>query len=333
MTKPTLIIFSTRKLTSGIRTYSDTLIFTARELELKTIQVRSISCIFKLSIAWPLIHSFLEPREYIVLTWGIYNCLPFRRSNHISVVHGHPSAQAQGVLISTLLFLMLSWLKFRKKIVIAVSSLTSALLYDICGIKANTILNPQPLTCVQPEEQSGHDDGIRTIDFLYVGRGNRQKLPNEVVDSVSRYCAHYSTSTYMVGPGISNRFTFAGLRGLTFVEEIHHSKVNTYYRKSKVVLSPYSLEPFGFIHLEALWYGCIVIAASSSAAAEISSILRTNRILLSHSGLEYSHFLNEALHMVPDCSIGEIRKRISQSFGQTAYIKRICALTKSIQFY
>ena len=203
--------------------------------------------------------------------------MPLPSNSQLCILHGFPAKRTQGFFKQLIITFIIHVIKLRNLKAITVSNYSKSILHDIYCLKTTVICNPLPYNVFKnfkEKKDTFEELSKKKIDILFVGRAIKLKLPNRAIEIMEKFATN-KNKVQIVGNGVSaiayqkqnpnSKIKFTG--------NLPYKNVQRYFKLAKVFISCSESEPFGFVYIEALMQGCIIVSPYSGGALEISNRL------------------------------------------------------------
>ena len=268
-----VIIFSSDKV-GGIKTYVNSVAQTLSSHDINTKIISNVKNINSFVFSYFFGKNIFLRNKYKIITWGIYNLIPFKKSSQLCIFHGFPSFRQQGFLRFILNLFTIFVCKFRNSCSISISKYVHSILLDVYSFKTKVIRNSIPLSVINNSLRIDEKNYLKKIDITFLGRPTKFKFPLQMVNHI-KYLSKKNYKVSIIGKSkyldsLKNKFKD---ENITLHGNLEYESIRNILIDSKLIFNCSDSEPFGLIYLEALYNFCHIFSPRSGGALEIYSLL------------------------------------------------------------
>lgn len=301
-----VLIISSNK-TGGVSTFARNL-----AVEFKNIGIEAN--VIRISDLFSKFFVYRSSKYIKILSLQSIFLSPFLK-NTISVIHGIPRIDSQGLIKFIILYLSFIIAQKYSKLV-AVSDYVSVHMAGIFNLKIRAVIhNPVNNMLLNNDCNNSANNNIKYI--TYVGRIDKIKNVDKILQCA---CIHQDPNIIFNivgdGPELESYKDFYRSPNIIFHGSVQQKRVYELLSRSTVMVSLCDMEGFGLSYLEALSCGCNIVMPTTGAGIEIDPNLINNKIFLVRPPYnEYS--LYKAIVLAIQ-NMPVVRCKIIQKFGSVA---------------
>lgn len=287
-----------------------------------------------------LIHSNFVGTGLLALISKFLFKIPF-----ILTLHGFPEPRSESKYIDKIKYSieknLMNFVGSRASAIVVVSNFEKNLLLSNFGLNSKVIYHGIERSSIEifDKKQVKKEIGYKETDFiiLFVGKLIQNKDPLTLLESISNISNRYENlKLIIVGTGKLEEKIRCKVKKLNLLDHveifryIEKEYLNKCYNAADLFVLPSVNEPFGIVLLEAMAFGCPIIASNSGACPEVIA----NSGLLFEQG-DSEDLTKKILKVMTDKKLRQrlskhSLKRVSEVFSNEEHIRKHVELYKRV---